>query len=501
MAIILEDLTNLGHPSEFWDYFYQISRIPRCSRQEEKIRNFIKQEAEKFGFKHKVDEIGNIAVKIPCVDQKLKCILQCHMDMVCEKNEAVVHDFSKDPLKLKIIDIDNEKWITAEGTTLGADNGVGVCYLLTIMKKFHENELKFDRLGLDLLFTVREEYDMGGAKNIEPNLVDGNYLINLDSGQKAITIGCTGGIGFHTRVKKKAIFIDREELNLQQINISIFGLVGGHSGRCNEGQAHAINLLCQILWKLNKKYTIYINKIHGGGAANAIPREANSIIFIKKDQFEELKSYILEIFNEIKNLFNGIEKDMDISIVKFENFSSNEVLSKNVQDKLLDLLYIFPNGPIAFHPKIKDLMFTSTNLGKIRTKEDHIKIRWLHRSLSKYYNKDIYEQVMTLIELSGLEKENKFRGSYPPWEPNFNSELLKIAQNSYKELFKEEVDLKIIHGGLEATLLIDKIPEIEAIAFGANSKGLHSPDERLEVKSVERTWNFLKHLLKKIDQF
>jgi len=376
-----------------------------------------------------------------------------------------------------------------------------VCYLLTIMKKIHNNELKFDSLGLDLLFTVREEYDMGGVKNIEPNLIDGKYLINLDSGQKAITIGCTGGIGFHTRIKKNPIFIDQEELKLQQLNISIFGLIGGHSGRCNEGQAHAINILSQILWKLNKKYSIYITKIHGGNAANAIPREANSIILIKEHQFEEVKSFIYEIFNEIKELFNGIEKNMNISIEKLEDSTEIEVISRNVQDKLLDLLYIFPNGPIAFHPKINDLMFTSTNLGKIRTKEDHIKIRWLHRSLSKYYNNDIYEQIIALLNLSGLEMENKFRGSYPPWEPDFNSKLLRVAQNTYKELFKEEIDVKIIHGGLEATILIDKIPGIEAISFGANSKGLHSPDERLEIKSVERTWNFLIHLLNKLETY
>ncbi|TKJ16672.1 MAG: hypothetical protein CEE43_19510 [Promethearchaeota archaeon Loki_b32] len=494
------NLIDLGQPKEFWEYFKQILEIPRCSRNEEKLRNFVKHEAEKFGFISEVDEIGNIAVKIPVVNQKLKCVLQCHMDMVCEKNEDVIHDFSKDPIRPKIIEIDNEKWITAEGTTLGADNGVGVCYLLTLMKEIFCDELKFDRTGLDLLFTVREEYDMGGAKNIDPNLVDGKYLINLDSGQKAITIGCTGGIGFHTRVEKKTVIIDRGQFNLQPITLSIFGLVGGHSGRCNEGQAHAINILCQILWKLNKKYTFHLNKIHGGGAANAIPREANSIFFIKEHQFEEIRSCILDIFNEIRKLYDGIEKNMNIKIEKLDSFTNNEVLSKIVQDKLLDLLYIFPNGPIAFHPKINNLMFTSTNLGKIRTKDDHIKIRWLHRSLSKYYNNDIYEQILTLLEFSGLEKENKYRGSYPPWKPDFNSKLLKIAQNSYKELFNEEVDIKIIHGGLEATLLIDKIPEIDAIAFGANSKGLHSPDERLEIKSVERTWIFLKHLLNKIDE-
>ncbi|MFX1309406.1 MAG: beta-Ala-His dipeptidase [Promethearchaeota archaeon] len=493
------DLKDLGEPTEFWEYFNQISKIPRQSRYEEKIRNFIKKEAEKYRFKSQIDEIGNIAVKIPAMNQTLKCVLQCHMDMVCEKNEEVIHDFSKDPLKLKIIDLDNEKWVTAEGTTLGADNGVGICYLLTLMKKIHENKLKFDSLGLDLLFTVREEYDMGGAKNIDPNLVDGKYLINLDSGEKSITIGCTGGIGFHTRIRKKSVFIDREQLSLQPIKLTIFGLIGGHSGRCNEGQAHAIKLLSQILWKLNNKYTIHVNLIHGGGAANAIPREAKSIFFIKKNQFAEIKSYVFELFDEIKKNFDGIERDMNIALDKMIDFPSNESLNKNVQDKLLDLLYIFPNGPIAFHPTIKNLMFTSTNLGKIRTKEDHVKIRWLHRSLSKYYINDIYQQVITFLDLSSLEKENKFRGSYPPWEPNFKSTLLKIAQNAYKESYKEEAQIKIIHGGLETTLLIDQIPGIEAIAFGPKTKGLHSPDERLEIKSVERTWNFLLNLLKKLD--
>ncbi|UCC20360.1 MAG: beta-Ala-His dipeptidase [Promethearchaeota archaeon] len=493
------DLKDLGQPSDFWDYFNQISIIPRQSRYEDQIRNFIKNEAEKYGFEYRNDDIGNIAVSIPAVNQKLKCVLQCHMDMVCEKNEEVIHDFSKDPLKLKIIDIDNEKWVTAVGTTLGADNGVGVCYLLTLMKKIHEKEIKFDSIGLDLLFTVREEYDMGGAKNMDSKLVDGKHLINLDSGEKSITIGCTGGIGFHTRIKKKSIFIDRAELNLLPIRLSIFGLKGGHSGRCNKGQAHAIKILSQILWKINKKYNIHINVIHGGGAANAIPREANSIFYIKDSQFTEIKSNILNIFDEIKKQFDGIESYMNISVNEMSDVSSNEVLPKNIQNKLLDLLYTFPNGPITFHPKVNDLMFTSTNLGKIRTKDDHIKIRWLHRSLSRYYLYDIYDKMIALLNLSCLEKEDKFRGSYPPWEANFNSNLLKIAQETYKELYKEEPKIVIIHGGLEATLLINKIPGVDAIAFGANTEQLHSPDERLEIKSVERTWNFLTRLLRKLD--
>lgn len=494
------DLIELGQPQDFWEYFLKILEIPRCSRNEEKLREFIKSEAEKFGFISKIDEIGNIVVRIPASNQKLKCVLQCHMDMVCEKNEGIMHDFSKDPLKPKIIEIEGKKWITAEGTTLGADNGVGVCFLLSIMKGIYNGKLKFNKIGLNLLFTVLEEYNMGGAKNIQSGFVDGAYLINLDSGHNAITIGCTGGIGFHTRIKKQSVLLDREQLKLNPIKLLIFGLVGGHSGRCDKGQAHAIIILSQILWKLNSKFKFYINSIHGGTATNAITREAKSILFIKEDQFKDIQSFTFDIFKEIKKLYNGIEKNMDISIEKINDFSSNEAISEDVQNKLLDLLYLFPNGPIAFHPKIKDLMFTSTNLGKIRTREDHIKIRWLHRSLSSYYNKDIYEKILRILDLSGLEMEHKYRDSYPPWEPNFKSKLLKIAQETYKDLYKEDPAIKIIHGGLEATLLIDKIPGIDAIAFGAHSKQLHSPDERLEIKSVEKTWNFLIQLLRSLDK-
>lgn len=492
------NLEELGQPYEFWEYFEKISRIPRCTREEDKIRDFIKHEAEKFGFETKIDKIGNIVVKIPVPDQNLKCVLQCHMDMVCEKNEGVEHDFSKDPLKLMLIDIDNEKWVTADGTTLGADNGVGICYLLLLMKQIHDQSLNFNSLGLDLLFTVHEEYGMGGAKNIDPELVDGKYLINLDSGHKSITIGCTGGIGYQTRIKKESIFIERDQLKMNPYKLFISGLVGGHSGTCNKGQAHAIKLLSLILWKLNKKYNFHLNYINGGGAANAIPREAYSIIFFKENLLSEIKSYVLDIFDELKNQFDGIEEKMSISLEHLESFSSNEVLSKNVQDKLLNLLYSLPNGPIAMHPTTKDLMFTSTNLGKIRTRDDHVKLRWLHRSLSKYHIREICERMTALLELSGLNRKNEYRGSYPPWEPNLNSNLLKIAQDAYKGLFDEEIPTNISHGGLEATLLIDKIPGIDAIAFGARSKGLHSPDERLAVKSVERTWNFLTHLLKKL---
>ncbi|MBA7551266.1 Cytosol non-specific dipeptidase [subsurface metagenome] len=191
----MSKLKELGQPSEFWEYFEQITKIPRCSEHEEKVRTYIKEEAEKLGFKTKVDKTGNLVVRVSAKKKpKDKVVLQCHMDMVCEKNEGISHDFSKDPLKLKIIEIDNEKWVTAEGTTLGADNGVGIGYLLTLMKKIHDGELNFDSLEFDLLFTVDEEIGLRGAFKIDDDLIQGNFLINLDAeDEDSVTIGCAGG--------------------------------------------------------------------------------------------------------------------------------------------------------------------------------------------------------------------------------------------------------------------------------------------------------------------
>ncbi len=496
------NLKDLGLPTEFWEYFEQISKIPRCSRNEAKIRNFIKEEAERFGFTARIDNVGNLAVSIPAkTQQKLRVVLQCHLDMVCEKNEGVMHDFSKDPLKLKIIEIDNEEWLTAKGTTLGADNGTGICYILALMKKLYNNELRFSSLGIDCLFTIREEYDMGGAKNIEKDLISGDFLINLDSGgENNITIGCVGGISVKARIYKNLIKID--QLNGKNIPLKLFcrGLKGGHSGEdSNKVRGNAIKILSQILWNLNKNYSIHLSSINGGGAANAIPREANAIIIVKKDEFSNVVSSIKEFFAEIKKHFDGIETDMDFSVERLEDYRDYEVLSQNFQEKLLATLNLIPSGLISMHPKIERLAFSSTNLGVIRTKKDYIKIRMLHRSFSKYYNEEICEKVFTLLKMSGLETERIVRSSYPPWSPNFDSKILKIAKTAYKDTFNKEPKIRAVHGGLEATILIDRFPGIEAIAIGPTTKGLHSPDERLHIESVERVWNFLLNLLKKLD--
>lgn len=495
-------LKDFGKPEEFWEYFEKITKIPHCSGYEEKIRNFIKTEGEKFGYKTKVDKIGNLLISIPPKNTaKEKIILQCHMDMVCEKNNDVQHDFFKDPLKLKIVEINEEKWITADGTTLGADNGTGICFNLTIMRKIYDGTLNLDTLSIELLFTVLEEVRLGGAKEIDKNMVEGNFLINLDAGGEGmITNGCTGGIGLIADVKTKPISIDPTEEKLIPLKLSLKGLIGGHSGGdINRGRANAIKILGHILWKLNKNYQIHIYSINGGGAANAIPREANAKVYIKGKQFSEIKSIINSLFSEIKKGYEGIEENLEILIEELNLDIGHKVILKEIQDKLLDLLYILPSGPLSIHPKIRAFALASSNLGIIKTETDYIRLRWLYRSFSKYYIENTYEKFITLLDMSGLEMNKTITGRYPPWEPNFDSRLLNLAKEAYKELSGSDPRIILIQGGLESTIFKNLKPNMEVIAIGPTARDVHSPNERLNVKSIEKTWEFLLVILQKLD--
>jgi dipeptidase D len=495
------NLKDLGQPTEFWEYFERVSKIPRCSEHEEKIRTFIKEESEKLGFKHNIDSAGNLLIHIPAKSNHLKKgVLQCHMDMVCEKNESVIHDFSKDPLKLKIEEYNNEKWITAEGTTLGADNGVGICYLLTLMKKIQNRELIFDSLGLDLLFTIDEEQGLRGAFAIEKDFLDGEFLINLDSEEEdAVTIGCAGGLVHFIEIKKETFSLNLQENIFIPIKIFISGLLGGHSGvDIHLGRGNALKIIGQILWKLYEKYEIYICSIDGGNRTNAIPREASSIFYIEKSNLSEFYNFVDIIFNKIKILFDGIESNLKLSVMELEDYANNMVLGKNLQKNLLDIMYLVPNGPISMHPRIKELVFTSSNFAVMSTRNNDIEIKISQRSLSEYFKYEMWEKTKALFELSDLKVKIKKDSDYPGWTPNFQSKLLSIYKEAYQEILNADVKTKAIHAGLECGILKKKFPLMEMISIGPTNKAAHSPDEKLEVKSVEKLWKVLLSLLQKL---
>ncbi|MFW9999469.1 MAG: beta-Ala-His dipeptidase [Candidatus Hodarchaeota archaeon] len=495
------DLKDLGQPNEFWEYFEKVSKIPRCSEHEEKIRSFIKEESESLGFRSKIDSTGNLVINIPSnLKQKTKCVLQCHMDMVCEKNESIVHDFSKDPLKLSIEEIDNEKWLTAEGTTLGADNGVGICYILTLMKKIQKGELNFNSLGLDLLFTIDEEQGLRGAFKIKKDFFDGNYLINLDSEEDdAVTIGCAGGLVHFIEITKDTIDLNQNIEKFVPINVFVFGLLGGHSGvDIHLGRGNALKIMGQLLWKLNQEFLIHLCSIDGGNRTNAIPREVNAILYAEKDRYNEILSFINTTFNDIKVIFNGVEPNLELSIEQLDKYSNFKVLSKKIQNKLLDIIYLIPNGPISMHPRIEGLVFTSSNLATIKTRKNDIEIKISQRSLSEYFKNVIWEKTKALLDISGLNINIKKDSDYPGWTPNFKSTLLSHCKEIYKNLFHKDIKIKAIHAGLECGILKKKFPQMEMISIGPRNEGAHSPDERLLIKSVEKVWKLLISLIKKL---
>ncbi|MHA2392456.1 MAG: beta-Ala-His dipeptidase [Promethearchaeota archaeon] len=494
------NLKDLGQPSLFWDYFEQISKIPRCSEHEERIRGFIKEEAEGLGFKTQIDKAGNLVIKIPSKTMEVKrVILQSHMDMVCEKNESVVHDFSNDPLNLEVLEVDNEKWITAKGTTLGADNSVGICYSLALMKKIHDGELNIGQLGIDLLFTVDEEMGLRGAFKIDKTLIDGDFLINLDGEEEnSVIVGCAGGRVTFFHIKTEMIKIDKKE-DLIPIKIFVSGLVGGHSGAdIHLGRGNALKIIGQVLWKLNNKYKIHLNSINGGNRTNAIPREIKALLFIRRSEKNKIKTYIQDIFTEIKAAYEGIEPKLVISIEELEYHIEDEVLTKKIQDYLLNILYTIPNGPLSMHPRIKGLVFTSSNLAVIKTEVDKIVIKLSQRSLSEYYKITIWEKAVNLFNLIDLDINIDIDSDISGWTPDFSSRLLAITKDAYKELNGREIKVKAIHAGLECGILGKKFPRMEMISIGPKIIGAHSPDERVSVKSVQKIWSFLILLLEKL---
>ncbi|MFX1434384.1 MAG: beta-Ala-His dipeptidase [Promethearchaeota archaeon] len=500
----MESFPHLGNPPEFWDYFCQISRIPRCTKNETEMREFVKKEAKKFGFPVEIDQVKNIVVKIPSKVQnsnkQLNIVLQCHLDMVCNKNEGVQHDFSKDPLKLKLIEENEEKWLTAEGTTLGADNGVGIAYQLSIMKKVYNGELNFAPLGLDLLFTVDEEGEGTGILQLDTNLISGDYLINLDAeDENEILIGSAGLIHNIIEIQIKRRSLKGIETELIPIKIALEGLIGGHSGAdINKGRANAIKLLSQILWKMNKEFKIYLNFLNGGSHQNAIPRESQTVIYIEKSNFSKLNSFIQSIFTYIKDSFDGIEKNIKISIQKLPEYSDCTSLEENFQNKLLNFLYIVPDGLISMHPKIKDLVQTSTNLGTLTTEENRILFQLLQRSSSKYEKFVLSDNIFNLLNMIDLKYNILFNLDYPSWTPNFNLKFLNLAREVYQKLFNIDVKVNASHGTCECNSFTKYYPNMEMIAVGPTIKDGHSPDERLKISSVEKIWKFLINLLNNI---
>lgn len=476
---------NKLNPSIVWHYFDEITKIPRPSKHEEKIIEYILNFAEEHNLEYTKDETGNVLIKKSASFSKETSpilILQAHVDMVCEKKSSSNHNFHTDAIETYI----DNGWVRAKETTLGADNGLGVAAQLAILAS---DDIPHG--PLEMLFTVDEETGLTGAFGLSNNLLSGKTLINLDSEDDGqIFIGCAGGVDTIGIYTPKYEDIPKGSF---AIHIKLSGLKGGHSGDDIEKKhACANKLLIRFLWNAQKEYNLRIASINGGNLRNAIAREAETVAVVPSRYKEDIR-VLLNIFSaDIEEEYITSEPNIKFALSSTE--LPDKVFTTEFQQQFLDGLYSMPHGVIAMSQTIDDLVETSTNFASIKEENDKIIVATSQRSSLNSRKEDISAQVATIFKLSGAEVRHT--DGYPGWSPNPNSEIVKIASETYKKLFDVEPEIRAIHAGLECGLFLEKYPSLDMVSIGPTIKGAHSPDERIDINTVERFWEHLLAILK-----
>lgn len=474
-------------PKDLWNHFSDINAIPRASKKEEKIVAFMVAFGEKLGLETIVDEIQNVIIKKPAskgMKGKKTVVLQSHLDMVHQKNDATNFDFDTQGIEMEI----NEGWIQAKGTTLGADNGIGVAAIMSV--------LAADEIAhppIEALFTIDEETGMTGAMELKAGFLSGDILLNLDTeDDDEISIGCAGGIDI-TATRTYEEYETPE--NSIAYKISINGLQGGHSGMdIHKGLGNANKIMNRILLGGYENFELSINSIKGGSLRNAIPRESNAIVVIQK-QFKEAFEYEFELTSKsIQQELASQEPLLSISLS--ETISPEKIMDICAQKDLIKSLYGAHNGVYTMNASIPELVETSNNIASLKLQNGVIKIACLTRSFSESGKIDLANSLRCVFELGGFKVELK--GDYPGWEPNTDTEILKVLTSQYKLLFKDEPRVMACHAGLECGILGTHYPEMEMISFGPTIRGAHSPEEKVNIKSTQKFWNYLLEILKHI---
>lgn len=476
-------------PELVWERFYEISQVPRPSKQETKIREYLRNFARSRKLDFKEDLVGNIVIKVPAskgLENKPTVILQGHIDMVCEKNKNTIHDFENDPLKL----INDGEWIKAEGTTLGADNGIGVAAALAAAE-----DTTFQHGPLELLCTVDEETGLTGANNLQPGFVEGKMLLNLDAEEDgAFYVGCCGGQDSMGIFK---VEYEKRNKKFDAYKLMIGGLKGGHSGMdINTGRANAIKMLVKLLSRFNVEYQIA--DLTGGSKRNAIPREAEVVVLFDKTDESKIKS-VIDLFTEdFLKEYKKNDGSLKVELAGY-NYEQDKAYSDKFRKKIINTLLSMQHGVIAMSSDIEGLVETSTNLATVTIENDLLKIGTSQRSSIESAKHFVTQSVIAVFELAGAD-EIMVGDGYPGWQPDMESELLKISKKVFVDFYKKEPEIKAIHAGLECGILGGKYPGLDMIAFGPTIQGAHSPDERVNIKDVDRFYNLLKSILVEISK-
>ncbi|MCC8177261.1 MAG: aminoacyl-histidine dipeptidase [Bacteroidales bacterium] len=474
-------------PALIWNIFDQITKVPRPSKKEEKIRQFLLDFAAKHNIAVKTDAIGNVVMSKPATPGKEKAptvILQGHMDMVCESNDKNF-DFENNPITT-IID---GEWVHADGTTLGADNGIGMAAALAVMI-----DDKLVHGPVEALFTVDEETGLTGANNLGDGMITGTMLVNLDSEDDAeIFVGCAGGVDTTCDFHYERSLAPTD---FHYFKVDISGGLGGHSGGdIHLGRANANKLLCRFLWNLSQKHEVALVEIDGGNLRNAIPRAAHAVIGVHTSRKEDVRVALNHFVADVESEFAGLEPTLKITLESVDR--PEYCVDSETTTKLIEAVYSAPHGVMSMSRSIEGLVESSTNLASIKMlPENHILVTTSQRSDVDSRKWDIANQVEALFTLAGATVTHG--DGYPGWQPNMDSQLMHIASDAYKELYGITPAIKAIHAGLECGLFRLKYPHLDMVSFGPTLQGVHSPSERMHIPAVERFYGQLTRILEKI---
>ena len=473
-------------PQGVFHYFAEICKVPRPSKKEEKIIAYLQAFGKKHNLETLTDEVGNVLIKKPAtpgMENRKTIVLQSHVDMVCEKNNDVQHDFLNDPIETEI----DGEWLKAKGTTLGADNGIGVATELAILAD--------DTIAhgpLECLFTIDEETGLTGAFALKEGFMNGDILLNLDSEDEGeLFIGCAGGIDTVAQFAYQEVDVPAGYFCCK---VQVKGLKGGHSGGdIHLGRGNANKILNRFLSQTLKKYDMYLCEIDGGNLRNAIAREAHAVIALPEADKHAVRADLNIFAAEVQAEYNVT--DPDLQLLMESEAPRAKAIDKDTTKRLLQAIYAVPHGVYAMSQDIPGLVETSTNMASVKMKPGNIiRIETSQRSSTASSKRDMNTMVRTVFEMAGAEVSSG--EGYPGWKPNPHSEILEIATASYKRLFGVDAKVQAIHAGLECGLFLDKYPTLDMISFGPTLQGVHSPDERMLIPTVQKFWDHLLDILK-----
>jgi len=474
-------------PKALWQNFYSITRVPRPSHKKEEIGAFLVNFGKSLGLETLQDEIGNVLVRKPAtpgLENRKTVILQAHMDMVPQKNRNVPHDFQTDPIDAYV----DGEWVTAHDTTLGADNGIGLAAALTVLQS---KDIKHP--AIEVFITVDEETGMFGAFGLQPNFLTGDILINMDSEDEGeLYVGCAGGVDANITFRYKEVEVEEGDVALK---VSLTGLKGGHSGvDINLQRGNANKLMFRFLKDAVADYEARLASVDGGSLRNAIPREAFAVVTVPAEDVDDLVNFVKEYEELFIEEFKGVEETISFTVEQVD--LPTGLIPEEVQDDLINGVTACPNGVARFIPELPTVVETSNNLAIIKSDGSSIKLQTLVRSSVESRKEELASQLESAFLLAGAKVE--LLGGYPGWKPNLDSPILKQMTKVYEDKFGKTPKVMIIHAGLECGIISTHYSHLDMISFGPTIKHPHSPDEKVNIATVAKFWDYLLATLENI---